>query len=264
MNTPAYKNMDYLNELSAHFHGKIKTQHHQDSHFKEISFRKLLINDLKGYKISINEFGELFSIIINVESELALAINKPNRIFQLTKPVSLENLPYIVYTSEDYYNSIKHEAQKTFWTRFIELLKRIQLSENESVIIYRNAICFALNASRNLAPILEDIVNFLTINNTIFKKGNRRIIRSRKVPGNLKPIIPLLKKYSVSDDVERQELIEKMTQKDKIELIKSIDPFITDIDNYLASFNETPLDNEAMLIGNLAELVSELKIKMGA
>src|SRR5450432_1289245 len=132
--------MDYLKELSTQLNGKIRSQYFQDTNFKEISSRKLIISDIEGYKVTINEFGELFSIDIKVESELALAINRPNRMFRITKEVSFANLPYPVYVRDDSHDLISNKIKTPFWTSFFELLKGIQLSKNEGVFIYRNGI----------------------------------------------------------------------------------------------------------------------------
>jgi hypothetical protein len=52
-----------------------------------------------------------------------------------------------------------------------------------------------------------------------------------------------------------------MQQKEKDRLINSVQPLFNEINTYLDSFKEKPLSEVAIQIGNLAELVSELKIK---
>ncbi len=47
-----------------------------------------------------------------------------------------------------------------------------------------------------------------------------------------------------------------MTQKKKDELINSVTPFMEDINYFLNSFKDELLTEEAILINNLAELVS--------
>jgi hypothetical protein len=49
-----------------------------------------------------------------------------------------------------------------------------------------------------------------------------------------------------------------MSVKKKNELVHIVSPLLNDINNYLSSFEDRPLSEEAILIGNLAELVTEL------
>lgn len=69
-----------------------------------------------------------------------------------------------------------------------------------------------------------------------------------------------MKKYSIPDDSEREQLIEGIKKKQIKQLIESVDPYMSDINNYLNSFKEQPLSEEATLMRNLAELVTELKV----
>ena len=50
----------------------------------------------------------------------------------------------------------------------------------------------------------------------------------------------------------------RMSEKEKQKLIKAVRPFFNEINAYLDSFKDGPLSEEAMSMGNLAELVSEL------
>jgi len=85
------------------------------------------------------------------------------------------------------------------------------------------------------------------------------VILGKSIPKNLRPLLPLLKGLGISDDVERELVIEELTDEQKINLVRIVEPFIEDINKFLDSFGNIPLSEEAMLLGNLAELVSELR-----
>jgi hypothetical protein len=253
--------MDYLEILSEQFKGNIKSQEHQSYNFKEISYRRLIIKNYKQYKIEVDDFGSLFAIKIKANSDLAFSINNPDKLFLFDTPVSIKGLPYNVFVSEDNSTLLQNECLNKFWNSIIDLSGKIKFYADETVFFYKNHIYFALHSDRNLIPIVDEIVDLVDANTDIFKKNDRRVISSKKVPANLKPLLPLLKKYSLSDDAEREELIDKMKKSQKIKIIKTVEPLMHEINHYLDSFKDSPLSEEAILIGNLAELVSELMIK---
>jgi hypothetical protein len=253
--------MDKLKELSVKLDGKIRLQKLFNINFEETSLRKLMVKDYRQYKIKIDEYKDLFTIGIKVNSNLSCSINKPDKVFLYNIPKYFSDLPYKIYVSEDTYTFVKNDNLKAFWNSLAILLKKIGLSECESVFLYKNYVFFSLAAKRDLVSILDDIIDLINANKKVFKKELLKKISSKRIPENLKPLIPFLKKYSISDDSDREQLIEGMKKSEKIKLINSVQPFFDEINSYLDSFKDIPLNEEAMLLGELAELVSELKIK---
>jgi hypothetical protein len=249
--------MDYLKKLLTHTGGKIKRQEVMNANFKERSFRRLLIKNYKDYKIQVDDYAEVYLLGLNINSDLAFSINNPEKIFLYNKTINLVNAPYKVYASDVDYNPLKNEFVRAFWESFSDKIKTLQLSENESIFFYNNYISFALNPTRNLIQILDDMIDLVSSHVRVFTKTN--IISSKNLPDNLRLLLPLMKKWGITDDVEREQLIEKTGEKQKKKLISAVDPLMKEINEFLDSFKEQPLSEEAMLLGNLAELVSELK-----
>ncbi|HEY8784220.1 MAG TPA: hypothetical protein VIM16_21510 [Mucilaginibacter sp.] len=54
--------------------------------------------------------------------------------------------------------------------------------------------------------------------------------------------------------------MEETSEKQKKKLIKTVYPYMIEINEFLDSLGDEPLGHEAILLGNLAELVSELQI----
>lgn len=253
--------MDKLKELSARLGGKIKSINNFNVNLGETSFKKIIIKDYRQYKIEIDEYKDAVLLGVKVDSHLALSVNKPDRIFSYNIPKHLPGMPYKIFVSDEKYNFEQNEYVKEFWSSFSNLLRRISLSETESIFLYNNYVFFFLAAERDIVSELDGIIDLINANNNIFKRQSIRSISSKGVPESLKPLIPLLKKYSISDDAEREQLIMEMKQKEKVKLINSVQPFFEEINAYLDSFKENPLSEEAILIGDLAQLVSELKIR---
>jgi hypothetical protein len=254
--------MDYLKELSIQLGGNICTQNLSDWNLNGTSLRVLIVKDYKGYKIEINDFGELYQMGIRVDSDFSFSINIPDKIFNYNKPATISNFPYKVYFSDDDNDPVSSETCdfQGFWNPFINKLKELTLSDNEGVFYYCNIVYLALSSSRDLIPILDYTINLIDSNPLIFPNHIRERIFKKNIPENLRPLIPLLKKWSIPDDSEREQLMEETSEKQKKKIVKTVWPYMVEINKFLDSFGDEALSHEAMLLGNLAELVSELQI----
>jgi hypothetical protein len=254
--------MDYLKELSVQLGGKIHVQNLYNWNYDGKSFRVLIIKDYKSYKIEINEFNGLFEIDINSGPDFSFSVNIPNKIFVYNTPTSINDFPYKVYFKE-YDNDTHPLSNKQFpnsWSQVVNEIKELNLAENEGVFFYENAVQLALASDRNLVSILDDFIDLVNKNGEIFRKEIRERIFKKNIPENLRLLIPLLKKWSIPDDSEREQLMEETNEKQKKKIVKTVEPHMVEINKFLDSFGDDALSHEAILLGNLAELVSELQI----
>ncbi|ATP55248.1 hypothetical protein CPT03_01605 [Pedobacter ginsengisoli] len=81
------------------------------------------------------------------------------------------------------------------------------------------------------------------------------------IPTELRVLVPLLNKWCISDDVERARLLEKTSKNKKEELMNTVNPLLPKINTFLDSFGDDPLSDEAILLGDLAQLVCELNLE---
>jgi len=105
---------------------------------------------------------------------------------------------------------------------------------------------------------IDTLVDLVNKYDTLFQKEVKIKIFRKNIPENLHPLIPLIKKWSVSDDSDREQLVDEATEKEKKRLVKTVAPYMPEINKFLDSFEDGVLSDEAILFGNLAELVSEL------
>jgi hypothetical protein len=254
--------MDYLKELSIQLRGKIRTQNLHNWNYNETSFRELIVKDYKGYKVEVNEFKSLFEININSGPDFAFSINVPNKINVFNTPSKIINFPYNVYFRE--YNNESHPLSNGefphSWNPFIDKIKELNLTENEGIFFYHNAIQLAFDKNRNLVLILDDFIGLLVQNKGVFNKEIKERIFKKNIPESLRILIPLIKKWSIPDDSEREQLMEETSEKQKKKLVKTVWPYMVGINEFLDSFGDEPLSHEAILLGNLAELISELQV----
>jgi hypothetical protein len=261
--------MDYLKELSIKLGGKIYTQNLHDINFNEPSYREVIAKDYKGYKIEIDEYGNLFSITLNITSDFTISINNPDMLSAIDNLRTEEQTPYNLYIWKESYsefikghnfNPFLSDDFKIFWKQFIYTINNLRLLEDETIGIREYCICLTLHSDRNIIEILNNVIDVIENNCNIFRKDTKERIFKKNIPENLKPLIPLLKKWSIPDDSEREQLMEETSEKQKKKIVKTVGPYMVEINKFLDSFGDDALSHEAILLGNLAELVSELQI----
>ena len=240
--------------------GRIESQDLFSSNFEQKSTRALVVKKYRTYRLQINDFGYLFSIEIKVNTDKAFSINKPDLVLLFNKLVQVYGIQYPVFVSK-IDDTLHSEVFREICEAMDSLLKKIKLTPHEAVFIARNVMIFALRPDRDFVVALDDILDVLVGNKRIFKRKIPIVINKENIPNGLRHLIPLLKKYCVADDMDRTRLAEGMSKKKKLLLIEAVDRHMDEINLYLSSFEEYPLSEEAVMIGRLAELVSELKIE---
>ncbi|MGZ3777872.1 MAG: hypothetical protein ACXVI9_09880 [Mucilaginibacter sp.] len=203
--------MDYLKDLSIKFGGRTIKQVILDANNGRAE-RRLEIKNYKGFKVVVIDYENILKIEVKVECDFSFSINNPDKICVYKTPFSVKNFPYKLYFSNKVNDPFQTEGFQEFWDIFSLNILNLNLYENESIFIYGNAICFALRVNRNISSDMDFIIDLVS-DNKIFKKeiGKRKII-VENIPEGLKPLIPLLKKWSLSDDSEREQLVEKTTK----------------------------------------------------
>ncbi|HEX4375080.1 MAG TPA: hypothetical protein VHZ50_17370 [Puia sp.] len=253
--------MDYLDELSIKLKGKIELQDSINANIG-LSTRHLLLKGYRQFHVKIEDYPNRCSINVKVNSDLLFSVNKPDYLFGCSQPNKLNNFPYVVYRQEHKYISSQNEALQKFWDLLSMLLNGFKLNVSECVFFYFNKVIFVLDKKRDVGSALDQIIDFLNENNKVFKRKAPAIkINAKKIPDNIKAVIPFLKKYSISDDSERGELVEQMSNDEKTTLKETIFPIMSEIEAYLDSFKNKAFTVEASLILELAELVAELRFK---
>lgn len=252
--------MNNFDVLSSLLGGKIKAQNLLNINFEEISNREILVKNYKGFKINIDEFGDLYQIRIDVESDLIFSINQPEKIFKISQLLELSDFPYDIYILEDQYSPFLNPDFELFWGLFSSKVKEINLSKKEFIFIDGYTISLIFESNRAAVPILDSFIHLIKTNEALFTTKSRQRILKKNIPDNLKSLFPLLKKWSISDDDLREQLIEEASDEQKKKLIYRVSPYMDDINDFLNSFQDQPLSEEAILIQNLAELVSELAV----
>ena len=111
--------------------------------------------------------------------------------------------------------------------------------------------------NRQLLPEIEVCKKIKTIIELNFPyKANRTDYSD--LPTDLRKILLKFENLAVTDDFERDELIEGLTTRQRKDLIKVIEPKFEEINLFLDTFGDKPLTEGAIGLQCLAELTIEL------
>ena len=159
----------------------------------------------------------------------------------------------------------EHSEQLQDWLGLPEnarLLDGFQLSRRESLQVYRNAVVVIFEPGKAIEEVLAKTI-------ALADSLPRRVVELRpgcflvdgltldpsRLPDDLRHLVPCVRKWSIGDDVERQEKLQRAQREDKARLVREVRPYLKTIDGYISS---EPLRDEAILLSNLALAVAEL------
>lgn len=235
-----------LEELSEIFGKKIKSQRIFNPNIQDNSENTLVIDK----KIRFREFSKYISVEIAINTIIAVSINIPDKICLINKPLKIEGFPYRLFFDNEFADN-----PDSFLIKNIGLFKDLKISENESMIIYKNQICFFANKNRDFIELLDKLKMICKSLPSL----DKNTIDLDGLPDSLRILVPLTEKWSISDDELRSELIETFNSYDKKLIIAKVEPLISEIKDYLDNFKENPLTDIAQKICNLTELYEEIK-----
>lgn len=131
---------------------------------------------------------------------------------------------------------------------------------NEGMILCRNSANLALKEPSRILPAIDILLEMLPVIEENFP-DKPDDIDANAIPEELRDLIPVLKKWAISDDQEREEKVDKAAKATLTRLVNRVAPKLDAINRYLDSFGDEPLSEEATMFASLAELVCELQLR---
>jgi hypothetical protein len=136
-------------------------------------------------------------------------------------------------------------------------IRDLKLGDGEGLFVYGNAIQLVVDGTRLLLPEIQ-ILRRISSKILHSYAVEKYLVDVSRIRTELHDLVPLFSDWAISDDFERQQKIDKTSKSELGKLVKIVVPKMDLINDYLNSFGDEPLPHEATLIGNLAELVSEI------
>jgi hypothetical protein len=133
------------------------------------------------------------------------------------------------------------------------ILESVSLRDGEEINISQRLVRMFL-----LSPTRERVMAFIdaVIDLMPHEPGRKNQFGFEGLPDSLRPLIPLLGKWAISDDDQRSRKLRRCTQSTRQRLVTGVVPFLHEIDEYLGSFGENPTE-EACAFGDLAQAALE-------
>jgi hypothetical protein len=188
-----------------------------------------------------------------------LSINKEDRIFVLEKQAGSlrgQEIQYPIFTAKgDLKNGQRELAQSSGLS---EILRLGGLFPPESMQANRGELDVHL-----VKPTLERVKIWTDglsgLAKDIEKASADEEVNYKALPFQFRPLIPLIKKWGIPDDVERENVLENAPASTLSMLIAEVGPYVAAIDAYLDSFKTEEPDEAACALGRLAECTIEAK-----
>lgn len=133
----------------------------------------------------------------------------------------------------------------------------LRLGPDESLRVYRNGISAYLRPGLQ-RPII-DVLKLLGKLADELPADETRPLPLRELPGQFRRLIPLIRKWGISDDADRTERLERASRRQLQALVRGVSPSLVAINAYLDGFTE-PIPEAAAALGSLAETATEAEL----
>lgn len=222
----------------------LRHQNLQEQSNRYFSFNK----DEAKFKLFV--FNERFLLEIKATTNLLFAINLPDHVCLANTLLKTNNYKLFV-------DNERNDLVKTAFNSINGEIQLLNFATTEGIFVYGNAIQLVLNKTRSL---IDEINILSSIKSKLEHEWEDQKLDFSRVPISLQGLVPFLHRWSISDDVERDQAINQASKEEIEQLIKYVNPKMKEINEYLDGFNSKVMPDEAVLIGDLAELVSEINL----
>lgn len=223
-----------------------------DPSLNDKSTRLFKFKDDQDNRFKIWVFTKSLKLEIPLTTSLLFSINIPDKVCLADKKLKEINGIGIIYTD----NSKNYQIINS-----IELLKdeinTLDFVKDEGLTVYRNLLELTLKHNRQLLPEIEVCKRIKTILELNFPDKVKGTDYS-DLPTNLRQILLKFENLAVTDDFERDELIERLSTRQRKDLIKVIEPKLKEVNLFLDTFGDKPLTEGAIGLQCLVELTIEL------
>ncbi len=211
-----------------------------------------------GRKATLRANGEFLVLEVSGSFDVELcSINRRDKIFQLQSyPVRIPRFSSFPVFSQPN-SDLSHLLSSTALNQALDALK---LKSSESVHLCSNHIVLYLQP--------ESAREAVSAVGTLCKLARELPVLDERqdlsgLPAQFECLADLIKKWAVSDDEARSEMIEHTSPKRLKNFVVSVLPHISEINKYLDSFGNRPLSEAATALGRVAECALEAQMKIG-
>ncbi|MGB9463889.1 MAG: hypothetical protein WBR10_02145 [Candidatus Acidiferrum sp.] len=222
-------------------------------------FSKQLRYLYRGRKIRLlcnNSFLHL-SIAWSFPSQ-PMSINEKNLTnpqLQETQGITIDNAKqYPLFTETGNLSPAQRSLVEN--TEFRTLIRELNLRAEEKLNIFSDEISAYLKrpTAERVTGLIDGIISLADHTDVAEDELDFSVL-----PRQFHPVIPLIKKWAINDDSDREDFVKKLPKAVLERFIMEVEPYLRPIDSYLDSFGDRPPTEQACALGRLAECAIEVK-----
>lgn len=221
-------------------------------------FRHKLNITFEGNKVTFCANGDFIAATVTGNLDVdACSINRRDIVLGLDlspfRVPGFESLP--VYSGQPE----THLTQFLNSAALAKALNALQLTERESLHIYRNGILLYLQRDSK-----DEVMSSVEIACKLAEQflAVEESLDLTALPAKFENLFELIPKWALSDDEKRSELLEEESLESLHTFVEIVSPYIPAIDTYLDSFVDEPPPEAAVTLGTLAEYCLEAQIRL--
>ncbi len=223
-----------------------------DPNLNDIATRLFKFKDDQENRFKIWVFTDTVKLETPLTTSLLFSINFPDKVCLANR-----SLKTIIGIGTVFTDKSKDDQIQVCVELLNNDLKSFQFDNKEGLTVYGNSLQLTLKHDRLLLLEIEACKKLKTIIEHNFPNKAARTDYS-DLPSELRKILVKFESLAVTDDFERDELIERLTAKQRKHLIRAIEPKFEEINLFLDNFGNKPLTEGAIGLQSLVELTIEL------
>jgi len=189
-----------------------------------------------------------------------LSINRKNANNPLLRPsenVVMANKEYPTFTKSGMLSAIQKDLLAK--VDLLTMIRALDMQARESIHFAEDCVSLycdqpslsrAMNALESLIDLAESV------------NASPQGPDLERLPDQFRPLVPLIGKWAIGDDLDREDLLVSSPGSVLQELVDTVEPYLKSIDAYLDSFIKQPPSEEAAALGRLAECAAEAKMRL--
>lgn len=142
--------------------------------------------------------------------------------------------------------------------QLMRAIDALNLSADESLHVYRNAV--DIYTSSTIASRVEELLEGAGALADALPRARLHRTDYSSVPEIFRSLVPLLEKWSQSDDDDRAERLARSSRAELTKFVAAVEPHFESINRYLDGFGDKSMPESATALGALAEAAAEAQI----
>ena len=153
----------------------------------------------------------------------------------------------------------EHEENLFRRPEFIALLIQTDMRDGESMQFAQDSIRVYLKVPtvEHVHAVIDCLIELVDKIEVLEEPLNLM-----SLPARFHALIPLIRKWAISDDEDRTDLLRAASRAALKKMVEEVSPYFEEIGSYLASFGETPPPEAACALGTLAECFMEAELEI--